>query len=108
MSKYYEQEKSKYSRDVDHLINFKRDGLWIKEKINDKHRFIFQKKLMDLFENLTILHLDNQSNIEGKLYLLKQILAKMIGYCMMLKYLSLKMEFLMRKLLKIKKNLLYL
>ena len=32
MSKYYEQVKSNYSRDVDHLINFKRDGLWIKEK----------------------------------------------------------------------------
>ena len=31
MSKYYEQVKSNYTRDVDHLINFKRDGLWIKK-----------------------------------------------------------------------------
>ena len=43
MSKYYEQIKSNYSRDVDHLINFKRDGLWIKEKINQTHRFIYSK-----------------------------------------------------------------
>ena len=49
MSKYYEQVKSNYSRDVDHLINFKRDGLWIKEKINDKHRFIFSKKINGSF-----------------------------------------------------------
>ena len=45
MSKYYEQVKSNYSRDIDHLINFKRDGLWIKEKLNNKHRFISSDKI---------------------------------------------------------------
>ena len=45
MSKYYEQVKSNYSRDIDHLINFKRDGLWIKEKLNNKHRFISSNKI---------------------------------------------------------------
>ena len=57
----------------------------------------FQKKWMDLLENLTILHLDNQSNIEEKLYP-KADISKIIGCYVMLKYLSLKMEFLMRKL----------
>ena len=77
MSKYYEQEKSKYSRDVDHLINFNRDGLWIKEKINNKHRFIFSKKMNGSFlENLTILHLDNQSNIEEKIISSKSYISK--------------------------------
>ena len=69
MSKYYEQVKSNYSRDVDHLINFKRDGLWIKEKINERHRFIYSKKLRDYLKDLTILHLDKNSN------LLQRILA---------------------------------
>ena len=49
MSKYYEQVKSNYSRDIDHLINFKRDGLWIKEKLNNKHRFISSNKIEGTF-----------------------------------------------------------
>ena len=70
MSKYYEQVKSNYSRDVDHLINFKRDGLWIKEKINERHRFIYSKKIDgNYLKDLTILHLDKNSN------LLQRILA---------------------------------
>ena len=70
MSKYYEQVKSNYSRDVDHLINFKRDGLWIKEKINERHRFIYSKKIEgNYLKDLTILHLDKNSN------LLQRILA---------------------------------
>lgn len=64
MSKYYEQIKSNYSRDVDHLINFKRDGLWIKEKVNEKHRFIYSKKIEgNLLKDLTIFHLDNSSSL---------------------------------------------
>ena len=32
MSKYYELTKSNYSRDIDHLVSFNNNGLWIKEK----------------------------------------------------------------------------
>ena len=56
MSKYYEQVKSNYSRDVDHLINFKRDGLWIKEKLMKDTDLFIQKKLREIilkFDNLT-------------------------------------------------------
>lgn len=68
MSKYYEQVKSEYSRDVDHLINFKKDGLWIKEKFNKNHRFISSKELKDDFlTNITILHLDEKSNLLEKI-----------------------------------------
>lgn len=68
MSKYYEQIKSNYSRDVDHLINFKRDGLWIKEKTKNKHRFIYSTRLEENFLNdLTIFHLDDNSNIKEKI-----------------------------------------
>ncbi len=68
MSKYYEQVKSNYSRDVDHLINFNRDGLWIKEKLNNKHRFITSKKIDGYYlKDLTIFHLDHKSNLMDKI-----------------------------------------
>ena len=31
MSKYYEKTKSNYSRDIDHLVTFNNNGLWIKK-----------------------------------------------------------------------------
>ena len=63
MAKYYEKIKSNYSRDVDHLINFKRDGLWIKEKLENKQRFIYAKKIEnDYLNDVTIIHLDSKSN----------------------------------------------
>ena len=41
MSKYYEKTKSNYSRDIDHLVTFNNNGLWIKEKFDgDKSRVI--------------------------------------------------------------------
>ena len=68
MSKYYEQIKSNYSRDVDHLINFKRDGLWIKEKNNERHRFIYSKKIEgNYLKDLTILHLNKNSNLQQRI-----------------------------------------
>ena len=30
MAKYYEKTKSNYSRDIDHLVTFNNNGLWIK------------------------------------------------------------------------------
>ena len=39
MSKYYEQTKSNYSRDIDHLVTFN-NGLWIKENLLNKQRII--------------------------------------------------------------------
>ena len=36
MIKYYEQTKSKYSRDIDHLVSINKNGLWIKENINNR------------------------------------------------------------------------
>ena len=68
MSKYYEQVKSNYSRDIDHLINFKRDGLWIKEKLNGKHRFISSDKIEENnLKNVTIFHLDDESSLIEKI-----------------------------------------
>ena len=44
MSKYYEKTKSNYSRDIDHLVTFNKNGLWIREKLDDKQRIISAKK----------------------------------------------------------------
>ena len=68
MSKYYEKTKSSYSRDIDHLITFNRNGLWIKENFEDMQRIISAAKpdgvnLIDV----TIFHLDNRSNLIEKI-----------------------------------------
>jgi lipopolysaccharide export system permease protein len=68
MSKYYEKTKSNYSRDIDHLITFNRNGLWIKENLKNTQRIISADKpdgvnLIDV----TIFHLDNQSNLIEKI-----------------------------------------
>ena len=43
LSKYYEKTKSNYSRDIDHLVTFNKNGLWIKENINNGIRIISAK-----------------------------------------------------------------
>ena len=68
MSKYYEKTKSDYSRDIDHLITFNRNGLWIKENLDNKQRIISANKpdgknLIDV----TIFHLDSESKLLEKI-----------------------------------------
>ena len=68
MSKYYEKTKSSYSKDIDHLITFNRNGLWIKENFEDKQRIISAgkpegKNLVDV----KIFHLDKDSNLIEKI-----------------------------------------
>ena len=68
MSKYYEQTKSNYSRDIDHLVTFNRNGLWIKENIKQNQRIITAKK-PDGFElsDVVIFHLNENSNLVEKI-----------------------------------------
>ena len=68
MSKYYEKTKSNYSKDIDHLVTFNRNGLWIKENIEDGHRIIYAKKPNGFFlVDVTIFHLNKQSNLIEKI-----------------------------------------
>ena len=61
MTKYYEKTKSKYAKDIDHLITFNKNGLWIKENFNtDRKRIIFAKKAKGNF--LEKQHLQLNSN----------------------------------------------
>lgn len=45
--KYYETEKAKYSRDVDHLISINKNGVWIKEISRTGYKIINAEKLND-------------------------------------------------------------
>ena len=68
MSKFYEKTKSNYSRDIDHLVTFNKNGLWIKENLKSGQRIITAakpegKNLLDL----TIFHIDENSNLEEKI-----------------------------------------
>ena len=69
MSKYYEITKSNYSRDIDHLVTFNKNGLWIKENLENKQRIISADKPEGVnLINVTIFHLDENSNLLEKIY----------------------------------------
>ena len=68
MSKQYEKTKSNYSKDIDHLITFNSNGLWIKDNYRDNDRIISAikpegKNLLDV----SIFQLDNNSNITERI-----------------------------------------
>lgn len=66
---YYEKSKSQYSKDIDHLITFNKNGLWIKEKLDSKQRIISAKKPNGLnLIDVTIFHLDVDSNLIEKIF----------------------------------------
>ena len=68
MSKYYEITKSNYSRDIDHLVTFNRNGLWIKENLENKQRIIAAAKPNKFnLVDVTIFHLDQKSNLIEKI-----------------------------------------
>ena len=68
MSKYYEKTKSNHSRDIDHLVSFTKNGLWIKENFGNKQRIISAKK-PDGYNliNVEIFHLDQNMNLIEKI-----------------------------------------
>ena len=68
MSKFYEKTKSNYSRDIDHLISFNKNGVWIKENFNTMQRIISASKAEGYnLIDVTIFHLDNESNLIEKI-----------------------------------------
>ena len=69
MSTFYEKTKSNYSRDIDHLVNFNKNGLWIKEELSEKKRIISAERPegYDLI-NLQIIHFDENSQLIEKIF----------------------------------------
>ena len=83
MSKYYEKTKSNYSRDIDHLVTFNKNGLWIKENFQNKQRIISAAKpngynLIDV----SIFHLDSKSNLIEKIVSQSANIKETNGYLM--------------------------
>ena len=71
MLRFYEKTKSQYAKDIEHLISFNKNGLWIKEKINSGERIISATKPDGKFLiNVEIFEFDN------KFALLKKITSK--------------------------------
>ena len=44
MLKFYEKSKSQYARDIEHLITFNKNGLWIKESLENGERIVTASK----------------------------------------------------------------
>ncbi len=69
MSKYYEKTKSYYSKDIDHLVSFNKNGLWIKENIEQGQRIISAKNdAPKWLKNITIFNFDNKFNLKEKIF----------------------------------------
>ena len=63
MVKFYEQTKSKYSRDIDHLFSVNKNGLWIKEINNNILRITSAKSTYDNYINdITVYEINKTDN----------------------------------------------
>ena len=73
MIKYYESTKAKYARDIDHLVTFNKNGLWIKESLKGEERIITAKKANEFILNdVTIFHFDKKYFLKKRLTQKKQ------------------------------------
>ena len=69
MSTFYEKTKSSYSKDIDHLVNFNKNGLWIKEELNGMKRIISAERPEGYnLINLKIFHFDENSSLLERIY----------------------------------------
>ncbi len=69
MSKFYEKTKSQYSRDIDHLVTFNNNGLWIRENLATGSRIVTASKYND--ENLydvKIYNLNKDFKLKEKIF----------------------------------------
>ena len=68
MAKYYEQTKSIYSKDIDHLVTFNNNGLWIKENLNQGYRIVTASKYGgENLSDITIFNLDKNFELKEKI-----------------------------------------
>ena len=69
MVKYYEKTKSQYARDIDHLVTFNNNGLWIKENLEIGERIITAVKPEGLnLLDVTIFHFDDRFGLDEKIF----------------------------------------
>ena len=69
MVKYYEKTKSQYARDIDHLVTFNNNGLWIKEPHDNGERIISAESIEENFlSNVVIFEFNNNFDIKRKIF----------------------------------------
>ena len=67
--KYYEQTKSNHARDIDHLVSFNKNGLWIKETTSNKERIITASKLEDFtISQIEIFEFNKDFKLKRKIF----------------------------------------
>ena len=68
MAKYYEQTKSVYAKDIDHLITFNNNGLWIKENLDQGYRIVTASKYGgENLNDITIFNFDENLELKEKI-----------------------------------------
>ena len=69
MIKYYEKTKADYSIDIDHLVTVNKNGLWIKENIENGYRIISADETKsNILKNINIIDLDPEFAFIRKIY----------------------------------------
>ena len=69
MSKYYEKTKGNYSKDIDHLATFNKNGLWIKESLEGGQRIVSASSdKKNTLKDLIIFNFDKNYQLEEKIF----------------------------------------
>lgn len=69
MTQYYDKSKSNYSKDIDHLVSFNKNGLWIKENLINSQRIISAKRgNKKILKDLIIYNFDENYSLKEKIY----------------------------------------
>ncbi len=69
MVKYYEITKSQHARDIDHLVSFNKNGLWIKEPISKGDRIISADNIKGTeLKDAIIFEFNNDYKLEKKIF----------------------------------------
>ena len=69
MVKYYEITKSQHARDIDHLVTFNKNGLWIKETIKNGDRIISSENIEGtVLKDVIIFEFKDDYKLERKIF----------------------------------------
>ena len=69
MVQYYEKTKSTFARDIDHLVTFNKNGLWMKESLESGGRIISAENINGtILSKLTIFEFNKEFTLKKKIF----------------------------------------